>query len=516
MHPELIDRLRADLDAVGYRVEAVASLLGAPAEAARQRGVFAPARRALRERGASSLATLARLFLLGETAGGAEVDAALPALGAAGALELGLLERSGSGAHRAAMSLNPVAVADSRVEQPPHWWILSDLDDQLRGGPARPDHVMGVGGATRSLIAQAPPRDAAVCLDLGTGCGIVAMHLALRGRVIATDVSERALVFARANARLNGVGSRIEFRRGDLFEPVAGESFDLILSNPPFVITPRAAGVPVYEYRDGGMTGDALAERVVREGPELLAEGGVLLCLANWEAPWGGNGLQRVRGWIEEAAIAAGPLDAWAIERDRVDPAQYAETWARDGGARPGSPEFERLIDAWLEDFAARRIVSIGLGAIRVRRPGGAGTRETVVHAEQATGGYGAEAAGSRLAAAFDAGIAAERMSGDEILSIRWLVSDAVVEEREHAPGEEAPRSISLVIDRPIARRVVADPLLAAAVGACDGELALGQIADALATLLEVDVAAASEALVSGARELAWLGMIAPAGRLVR
>lgn len=518
MDPELIDRLRADLHAAGYRTGAIAGLLGASADAARQRGVFAPARRALRERGTSPLATLIRLLLLGEEAPAAEIDSALPALGAGGALELGILEGCGSDALRAALSLNPVEIADAREAEPLHWWIISDLDDQLRRGPARPDHVMGVGGATRSLIAQAPPHDAPRCLDLGTGCGVVALHLSLRGRVVATDVSERALGLARANARLNAVERGIEFRRGDLFAPVAGERFDLVLSNPPFVITPREAGAPVYEYRDGGATGDGLAERVVREGPALLGERGTLLCLANWETPWGGNGLARVRGWIGDAAEEAGaPLDAWVIERDRVTPAQYAETWARDGGARPGSPEFERLMDSWLEDFAERRVVAIGLGSIRVRRGSAngagapaSGAAEPVVHVEQATGAFGSQAAGSRLAAAFDAGAAAERMTDAEVLATRWLLDDAVVEEREHRPGEEAPRSIALTVDRPIARRVAADPLLAAAVGACDGELSLGRIADALATLLEVDAGAAAEALVAGARELAWLGMLSP------
>ena len=385
---------------------------------------------------------------------------------------------------------------------------------------------MGVGGATRSLISQASPGDAERCLDLGTGCGIVAMHLSLRGRVVATDISERALAMARANARLNGVEHRIDFRLGDLFAPVAGERFDLILSNPPFVITPRGDGdAPVYEYRDGGMAGDALAERVVTEAPGHLAPGGTALCLANWESPWGANGLGRVRGWIEAAAGSAGgtegaagetagPLDAWVVERDRVDPAQYAETWARDGGARPGSPEFEWLMASWLDDFSARRITAIGLGSIRIRRrvEAEAGTPgPTRVEIDQAAGAYTTEALGAWLEAAFEAGAAASRMSDAEILATHWVRAEAVVEEREHTPGEEAPRSIRLTTDRPIARRVAADPLIAAAVGVCDGELSLGRIADALATLLEVDPGAAAEALVASTRELAWLGMLAPA-----
>ncbi|GAB2570735.1 methyltransferase [Leucobacter ruminantium] len=520
----LIDLLRADLDAAEYRTDAVEALLGQAADTARARGVFAPARRVLAERDPSPLATLVRVFLIGERVDAATLGEALPALGAAGAIELGLVSEDAAqdpatgpeGGLRAALSLNPVRIADACAGREVEWRVISDLDDQLRRGPARPDHVMGVGGATRSLIAQAPPGiaqappgETARCLDLGTGCGIVAMHLALRGPVVATDISERALALARANARLNGVEG-IEFRRGDLFAPVAGERFELILSNPPFVITPREEGAPVYEYRDGGLAGDELAARVIREASAHLVPGGTLLCLANWETPWGGNGLERVRGWVAEAAEAgeAGPLSGWVIERDRVSPEQYAETWARDGGARPGDPAFEAMLEAWLRDFAERRVVAIGLGSVRVRRePDGAA--ETLVHAEQAMGAFVDGAlVGSLIDRAFACGIAAERMSDAEVLAERWVRDAAVVEERTHRPGEEDPTGIALVTDRPIARRVAADTLLAAAIGACDGELALGQIADALATILEVDADAASEALVAGVRELAWLGML--------
>src|SRR5690606_15631541 len=111
-------------------------------------------------------------------------------------------------------------------------------------------------------------------LDLGTGCGIQALLVSRHAsRVIATDISERALAFAELNAQLNGVHN-VEFRAGSLFEPVSGEAFDLIVSNPPFVITPRASGAPAYEYRDGGMVGDALVERFLRAAPAHLAPGG--------------------------------------------------------------------------------------------------------------------------------------------------------------------------------------------------------------------------------------------------
>ncbi|WP_449277265.1 DUF7059 domain-containing protein [Leucobacter sp. GX24907] len=550
MDPKLIDRLRADLAAASYRVDAVTALLGAGAEEARLRGVFAPARRALAQRESSPLESLVRVLLLGEAIAVEEIDAALPSLGAAGAIELGLLtaddqfgasenfavSQSPAGSQvsdstsrlRAALSLNPVVVDDSAFDDPAEWWILSDLDDQLRRAPARPDHVMGIGGATRSLIALVPSGPLDRALDLGTGCGIVALHLARRvgstGAVVATDISDRALCFAEANARLNGVDG-IDFRKGNLFEPVDEERFDLILSNPPFVITPRGDKVQNhrrYEYRDGGLVGDALAEAVVRSGPAYLETGGQLLCLANWECPWGVDGLGRVRAWIDAAAKGIDePVAAWVIERDRVLPEQYAETWARDGGARPGDAEFERLMDDWLVDFSARRVAAIGLGSIRVARAAQmagradagrqTGADATVVRLERASGAWGAHPA-DPLQHAFETAMRCEAMTDSEMLSTHWQKDAAVGEERMYEPGMEAPSELTLLTERGIARRVSADPLLSAAVGACDGDLSLEQIADALATILEVDADAARDALVAGVRELAWLGMLRPSG----
>ena len=92
MDERLIDLLRADLEAAGYSTGAVEALLGPAADGARQRGVFAPARRVLAGRERSALATLVRAFLLGETVSDDELAGALPGLGAAGAAELGVVE----------------------------------------------------------------------------------------------------------------------------------------------------------------------------------------------------------------------------------------------------------------------------------------------------------------------------------------------------------------------------------------------------------------------------------------
>lgn len=519
---DLLESLRADIEQASYRVSDVRALLGDSADDARQRGVFDPALRVLDERAVTPLNLQVRVLLLGEELSADQLDLAFPKLGCAGLVALGLLGAVPSG-FRALLSLNPVELPDPSTGTLTDWWVLSDLDDQLRLGPARSDHVMGIGGATRSLLAQLPlgtvPTLPMNALDLGTGCGIVALYLSRAGvaEVIASDISSRALEIAAANAVLNQISAAVTFVHGDLFAPVVGQTFDLIASNPPFVITPRSSDTDAerYEYRDGGLIGDELARRVVSEAPGLLTEQGTLVCLANWESHWGEQGLHRVTAWLAEAEQKHGELAAWVIERDRLEPSRYAETWIRDGGTRPDHADFSALMRAWLADFAERRVTSIGLGSIRVQKLGSAQQQvraardaQPLLRTEYAPEAFAQAELGATMDRVFQTAIATSLMSDAEILAHHWIHSDAIIETRQHKPGVEAPFSIQLQIDRPLARVVQADPLLAAAVGACDGDLSLEQIAGALAQILELEPAACAEALVTGVRELVWLGML--------
>ena len=180
--------------------------------------------------------------------------------------------------------------------------------------------------------------------------------------MVATDVSRRALDFAAFNAAL--AGQEWELRHGSMLDPVAGERFDRVVSNPPFVITPRGAtadgvSAPAYEYRDGGAVGDDLVRQVVTGVADVLADGGIAQFLGNWEYRDGRDGLDRVREWVAAASV---PMDAWVIEREILSPLDYAQLWVRDGGTPPGSPEYAALIDLWLQDFEQRGVTGIGFG----------------------------------------------------------------------------------------------------------------------------------------------------------
>lgn len=505
MDHALIEGLRADLAAARFTVDALGARWGAEADAALERGNRLPAVRALADDD-SALATLATLFILGMPVSAAAVAVALPRVTLNGVRELGLCDVRDDDVV-ALVDLRPYDFLDAQGAG--SWWIASDLGELTTGRALRTDHVLGVGGASLTLSGLLIPDPVDSVLDLGTGCGIQAMHASRWARrVVATDISRRALAFAELNAALNGIDN-IEFRHGSLFEPVTGERFDRIVSNPPFVITPRSADVPEYEYRDGGMVGDALVEAVVSGARDHLVEGGgIAQLLGNWEyradpPGVGTDGLQRAAAW----AAAAG-LDAWIIERERQDPAQYAETWIRDGGTRPGTEEFERLCGAWLDDFAARGVTGVGFGYMLLRPHETARPLRLRLERLDAPLGRGTAGLGSHLASAVAADDWQAARTDDEVLAARLVVAGDVTEERSHWPGEPDPSVLLLRQGGGFRRELRVGTELAAIVGACDGELSLGAIVVAVAELLEVDLAELRRTTVAEARDLLVDGIL--------
>jgi SAM-dependent methyltransferase len=496
----LIALLRDDLFAAPYTSAAIDTLWSADAAAALRRGHREPALRSPGRVG--GVGTLATLFVLGLPVSDAALGTALPSLGVEGALQLGLVERSGE-LLAPLLDLRPHGFVDELG--PGSWWIASDLGEAALGSAIPATHVLGVGGASTTLSGLMIGDRVQSVLDLGTGCGIQALHAARHARrVVATDISQRALDLAAFNAALNGVDS-IEFRLGSLFDPVEGEDFDQIVSNPPFVITPRSEGVPEYEYRDGGLVGDAIVSSVIAGAAARLTPGGVAQLLGNWEYRDGVDAFERVGTWLDGTG-----LDAWVVEREVQPAALYAETWIRDGGILPRTEEFDRLYAAWLDDFAARGVDRIGFGYVTLRRP--AAGVPTLRRLERLDGalGHNATGLGSHLAATLavhdwqqsldDAGLALATVS----------VAGDVTEERHYWPGDEHPTVMDLRQGGGFGRTFPLGTALAAVVGACDGELELGAICSAVAQLLEVDEGELLAVVLPGVRELLVTGFLSP------
>jgi len=383
------------------------------------------------------------------------------------------------------------------------WWVVSDLGEIATGAPLRADHVLGVGGASLTLARCTIRRHVGRVLDLGTGCGIQALHATRHARhVVATDVSHRALALAALTLAVNGVDGRVDLRHGDLLEPVVGERFDLVVSNPPFVITPRLTGVPAYEYRDAGLVGDDLVRQLVTGLRGVLAPGGVAQLLGNWEHRRGEPWTERVTAWLADSG-----LDGWVVQREVQDPAEYAELWLRDGG-NPDAAQYEQLYRSWLADFAARDVEAVGFGLVTLRRPAAGREGTSPLRRVEEVRGGGDAPLGEHLAAALDAADLLARTDDAGLLAGHPRLAGDVTEERYHRPGEEDPQVVLLRQTAGFGRVVRVDTALAGFAGACDGELTAGQIAGALAHLLERDVAAVVAEVLPAVRGLTGDGFL--------
>jgi methylase of polypeptide subunit release factors len=504
--PGAVAALREDL--AGFTVEAVTHLLGPVAHAALGREQPIPAvLAASRTRDTAGpdlpLATLVTAFVLGRPVTRRHLNLALPRLGIEGAERLGLVATAGTGPDDdviALADLQPYAAVDALGTA--DWWVLSDLTELATHRPLRHDHVLGIGGASTTLAACTVRGPVDRALDLGTGCGVQALHATRHARVVtATDISPRALAFARFTLELNGLTERVRLVEGDLLDPVRDERFDLVVSNPPFVITPRRPDIPAYEYRDGGRTGDDVVRHLIEHVGDVLAPGGVAQLLGNWEHRRGELWTERVSRWLADSG-----LDAWIVQREVQDPAEYAELWIRDGG-RPDPATSALLYRAWLEDFAARDVEAIGFGLILLRRPRRGGP--TLRRVEEVTSS-GHSALGGHLASCLDAHDWLRTVDDGGLSREHLRVADDVTEERYHRPGDDDPQVVLLRQGGGFGRTVRADTALAGFVGACDGELSAGQVIGALAHLLQQPAADLAADLLPRIRALLADGFLAP------
>ncbi|MGC3995668.1 MAG: methyltransferase [Propionicimonas sp.] len=453
-----IAALRDDLLAADYTLDGVSARLGDAALAGLGRNSTMAATRALGDAD-DPQADLIRLWLLQRPVPAARLQTlkSLPALRAA-ALVTGTEEL------RATVEFKPHG-SDVR-----HGWICSD-QTPLDGHPGAPrtDFVLGASPASTTLTQLVSPGHHGRVLDLGTGCGIQALHLDA-DEVVATDLNPRALDLARISLGLSGVAA--DLRLGSLYEPVAGERFDLIVTNPPYVISPPTDERLV--YREGGFAGDGLMQEVVSGASAHLTEGGRLVVLGNWavtERPWD----DRLADWIPA------DCDALVLERERLDPYEYIELWLADAGLAGADAYLTRYAE-WLDYFAAHDIRSVGLGWLALSRSG----RERPERRFESWPHAVHQPVGAAMGDFFDA-IEPSRFPDDRFLATRWHTPPGLVQETIGEPGAADPQHLVLRQQYGLGRAVEAGTAVAAIVGACDGELPLGVLVGAVASLLDVD-----------------------------
>jgi methylase of polypeptide subunit release factors len=336
-------QLRSIFDRAGYTVAAIAGRLGLDQNLTLRMAEVPIHLRRLTSN--DQLDDLIRLFFLNSTLPFEQAEAALHPVEIDELVASGILEQG-----------RPVRSALRFV---PRGGLLFAFDGHDPQG-LRTDSVLGWTSSARTLASMTVRRPVQTALDLGTGCGLQALLAASHAKkVVAVDLNPRALWLTELNCRLNGI-TNVECREGDLFEPVRGESFDLVVTNPPFVISPSSQ----YLFRDAGMEGDALSRAAVTGAAEVLNEGGFAHVMCNWISnrrdPW----------WLPPSRWVEGSgCDTLLFHYDTLDPLPYAAAW-NDYIASDASRLGDTL-DEWLGYYRDRGIEALGMGAVVLRRRSG-------------------------------------------------------------------------------------------------------------------------------------------------
>jgi SAM-dependent methyltransferase len=459
-------RLRELFREAGYTVDGVDRGLGPLATAAMGRGDPVPALAAAS--GNDPLEVLIRLFLLGRDEP-ASVTGFLPSA---------VLEPAGAGRLRAALDLRP---------HEDDWWVASDI---ARRHPPPAEHVIGIGAASTTLLAATLRRRAGSALDVGTGCGVQALHLLRHStRVTATDALPRAIGMARLSFALSGLApDAVELLCGDLLAPVAGRQFDLVVSNPPFVLAPSDGDG--LTYRDAAGADGGLA-RLLREAAAVLAPGGVAQVLTSWVVEPGGDWQSRPAGMLP------GDCDALVLLREVLDPAEHVALWRDDDEPEPAATDRSLR---WLRHVTSLGAEGIAYGMVVLRRTDAEPrVRLLDLRAE------GSSPTGTRIAGWLDR-ITGERDLGRARLTAApnaTLLEESV---RDAAGWEVTARRMSCPGALP--ETVGIDPITSALMAGCDGELSLATVAE----LLAVATGAPVEGILRAAAALFETGHLSIAG----
>lgn len=330
----MLAELRESLERAGYDEAGVDRLVRDDRGLGFEEGLAALR---LRPEADEPLCVLVRLFLGRESVPAATLAAALERVDLDALAGTGLIAVR-EGVVRARFALEPFA------------GLVVASDRSAR--PSRADHVVRIGPATRTLAALTVRRPVDAALDLGTGSGVQAFLAARHSEhVVGLDLNPRALRLARLNAELNGI-ENVDWRQGDLFEPLRDEQFGLVAANPPFVVSP----VDELTYRDGGRGGDELSREVVVGAARHLREGGFASILCSW--------VETPERWLDDSGC-----DAWVLELSADGPVTYAMRWNSVPGRRPAA--VAAAAETWLADYRARGIESISTGAILLRKRSG-------------------------------------------------------------------------------------------------------------------------------------------------
>ena len=426
---------RAALHRIGYSERGIVELLGDDGPAADHEDVPVLERRLP----SSPRAAAIRLLLLQLPVPEAEAAAALGEDGIDALARLGLVERPGG-----------EVLPRGRIM--PVEGLLLACDTFPRGAEDPPGYVAAFTPTASWCASLTPRRHAKRALDVGTGNGAQALFAARHSdHVVATDVNPRALAYTALNAALNGF-DHVETRLGSLFAPVAGETFDLVTCNAPYVISPETR----WQYRDGGLPADEFSARVVMGAISALADDGYATLLVSWLAESEDEPDGRVEEWLEGCGC-----DAWVLGLSGADPLEHASTWNDHvSGDALGS-----ALDTWTGYFRDLGVGWITEGAVLLHRRDGSphSLRADPVDADEL------ENAGDQVERAFAGQAFLTRVDGDDrLLDEEFVLADQVSLESRLDPHDRS-RETRLLLDEGTYPDVECAPAVAEALAGLDG-----------------------------------------------
>ncbi len=299
-------------------------------------------------------------------------------------------------------------------------------------------------------------RHSGATLDLGTGSGILSLGASkFSDTVVGTDLNPRASSFVQFNARLNGI-ENIEALTGDRFAPVKDRRFDLILTNPPFFITPRQG----YLFCENELELDELCRRIVKEAPAYLNEGGYLEMLCEWAQVAGQPWEERIAEWVRGIGC-----DAWVMKGMTQDPAEYAQRRIAEITENPGDDA--RLFDGYMAYYRELQVEAIHDGVIVLRKRDGDNWIRIEEVPKTASGDMG-----ETILATFAARDILLKLQDDAaLLAARPRLSEFARLEQVCMPsnGCWAAESINLRLTRGFPFQLKVQPLVADFLATCDG-----------------------------------------------
>jgi methylase of polypeptide subunit release factors len=404
----------------------------------------------------------------------------------------------GGDAVEALVALGLVVADDGRLVPRSRIMPVEGLLIAFDGFSTRDDprgYVSTFSPTTAWLAALTPRRKVQRAVDIGTGNGAQALLAARHsGHVIATDLNPRALAYTEINAALNGLDN-IETRLGSLFEPVAGETFDLVTCNAPFVVSPESK----WQYRDSGMPADQMSELVVRHAAAALADDGYASVLVSWVAETKDDPDERVLAWVEGSGC-----DAWVLGMSSADPLDHAYSWNNhlvDDARALGD-----ALDEWCDYFRSIGVGWITEGAVLLHRRVGPdhGVRVDPIEEDDL------EDAGPQIERAFAGQAYLATLRSDEgLLEARLeLVEDVRIDRSFDRDGGEAA---TVVLHEGTMPEVEVNPETADVLALLNGSVLLGRAIERTIKQLELTRRSASELrreALEAARELVELGFV--------